>query len=124
MAGVGEAGWDVAAEVVGVGVGVGEADVGVAGGGLGRGVEVKRDGGTGGRDTVGEGEAVDDAEPGALTSGTLSLTSWAAGSRDGVWYENSPLANPAAATTATPAPATESGTVRRARRRGGSPTGS
>ncbi|GHD98299.1 hypothetical protein GCM10010339_04920 [Streptomyces alanosinicus] len=125
-AGAGEARRDAPADGVvdgvvdGVGVGVGEAD-GVAGG-LGRGAGAEG-GGTGVRDTPGEGGAVGDVGPGALTltSGTLSLTSWAIGSRDGGWYVNSPLANPAAATTAAPAPAADSRTVRRDRRRGGSP---
>ncbi|WP_317633457.1 hypothetical protein [Streptomyces sp. HUAS TT20] len=81
-------------------------------------------------DTVADGEG--DAEVGRadaaavvarcdaapfVTSGTLSRTSWgAAPSRDGVSYENSPLAKPAAATTVTTAPAAESTRARRDRR--------
>ncbi|WP_256339598.1 MULTISPECIES: hypothetical protein [unclassified Streptomyces] len=73
------------------------------------------------RGATGAPVAVVDAGPGVVTSGTPCLTSSAAWSRDGAWYENTPLANPAAATTATPAPATTAGTVRRDRRRPFSP---
>lgn len=104
-----------AVEVEGDGLSLGDgggAAVAVAvGDAPGPGIEPEsdRDEGDGGTE-VGVGDA----------SGTLARTSsGSAPSRAGVSYENSPLANPAAATTATAAPVTTSRAVRR-RRRGGS----
>lgn len=108
------AGRDVTAG--GAGVGDVDGDVDGVADGLG-GLEMLAEaagGGAGRWDRAGEEGGVGDAGPGVLTCGTLCLTSWAARSRDGVWYESSPLANPAAATIAVPAPATDSRTARRA----------
>ncbi|MFG2632739.1 hypothetical protein ACGFX8_01875 [Streptomyces sp. NPDC048362] len=84
------------------------------------GVEAGVDGA--GRDAVDVPGAVGDARPGAVTSGTLCLTSSAARSRDVWWDVNNPPARPTAATTAAtavPAPAPDHRTARRAGRRRG-----
>jgi hypothetical protein len=58
------------------------------------------------------------------TVGTPARTSWgAASSRDGVLYENRPLAKPAATATTTTAPATARSTARRWRRGGSASVG-
>ncbi|MGI3202835.1 hypothetical protein ACRJ4W_39705 [Streptomyces sp. GLT-R25] len=64
-------------------------------------------------DWLGDSEADGDGSS-RVVSGTLArMSSGAALSRDGVSYENSPLANPAAATTAAVAPAPTSAKRRR-----------
>ncbi|MFJ6663856.1 hypothetical protein [Streptomyces sp. NPDC091383] len=96
----------------GAGVGVGDGDRVGVGEGLGGGAGTERAAERDGAEVpCAEGVAV----AGGGTSGTLSLTSGAASSLDGVWYENS--ATPAAATAATPTPAAAISAVRPNRRR-------
>ncbi|MEU0910072.1 hypothetical protein [Streptomyces althioticus] len=79
-------------------------------------------------DALGEADvaAEDGSAEGASddTSGTLALTSsGAAVSRDGVSYENNPLAQPAAPSTATTAPVAAMSAPRRRRLRGAAASG-
>jgi hypothetical protein len=109
--------------VVGVGAPVdGARDVEVGRGGVGEAVDRVGDGvGLALLDSVGDadGDRVGDSESDGdgssrVASGTLArMSSGAALSRDGASYENSPLANPAAATTAAVAPAPTSAKRRR-----------